>query len=102
MNGEDNALARLEEQLGRLLVTGVTISAILLLVGLVLFLVQPGSGLAATLLMVGLFVLMGTPMLRVLVSFAEYVRLRDWFFVTTTIVVAAVLATSVFLALRGR
>ncbi len=102
MNGEDDALARLEEHLGRLLVTGVTISAVLLLVGLVLFFVEPGSGFAATLLKAGLFALMGTPMLRVLVSFAEYVRLKDWLFVTTTIVVLAVLATSVFLALRGR
>jgi len=102
MNADDRTLGRLEEHLGRLLVTGISISAVLLLAGLVLFLRQPASAVAGTLLMVGLFVLMGTPMLRVLVSFAEYVRMRDWFFVTTTVLVLAVLGTSVFLALKGR
>lgn len=101
MNGREGALSRLEEHLGRLLVTGVTISAITLLAGLLLYLMSPGSGLATTLLTVGLFVLMGTPMLRVVVSFAEYVRMRDWFFMATTIIVLAVLATSVILALSG-
>ncbi len=102
MNSDDHTLDRLEAHLGRLLVTGISISAVLLLAGLVLFLRQPASAVAGTLLMVGLFVLMGTPMLRVLVSFVEYVRMRDWFFVTTTILVLAVLGTSVFLALKGR
>lgn len=101
MNGRDIALTRLEEHLGRLLVTGVTISAIMLLVGLGLVLLAPGSALGGRLLTVGLFVLMGTPMLRVVVSFAEYVRMKDWFFMATTIIVLAVLATSVFLALHG-
>lgn len=101
MNGRDIALTRLEEHLGRLLVTGVTISAIMLLVGLGLVLLAPGSALGERLLTVGLFVLMGTPMLRVVVSFAEYVRMKDWFFMATTIIVLAVLATSVFLALHG-
>lgn len=101
MTVQDNALTRLEGHLGRLLVTGVTVSAILLLAGLALFLASPGSPLAGTLLTVGLFALMGTPMLRVVVSFAEYVRMRDWFFMATTIVVLAVLATSVILALYG-
>ena len=32
---------------------------------------------------------MATPILRVVVSFAEYVRMRDWFFVATTMVVLA-------------
>lgn len=102
MNDRDNALSRLEEHLGRLLVTGVTISAILLLIGLVLFVVVPANAIGGVLLTVGLFVLMGTPMLRVVVSFAEYVRMKDWFFMATTIVVLGVLATSVFLALSRK
>jgi uncharacterized membrane protein len=101
MNDRDNALSRLEEHLGRLLVTGVTISASMLFVGLVLFVVAPANAIGGTLLTIGLFTLMGTPMLRVVVSFAEYVRMKDWFFMATTIVVLAVLATSVFLALSG-
>ncbi len=102
MKADEQTLGRLEEHLGRLLITGISISAVLLLAGLVLFLLQPASAVAGTLLMAGLFVLMGTPMLRVLVSFVEYLLMRDWFFVTTTILVLAVLGTSVFLALRGR
>jgi uncharacterized membrane protein len=102
MNEREAALTRLETHLGRLLVTGVAISAIMMFVGLALFLLIPGSGLAGTLLTIGLFVLMGTPMLRVVVSFAEYVRMKDWFFMATTIIVLAVLATSVFFAFYGK
>ncbi|HEX6976668.1 MAG TPA: DUF1634 domain-containing protein [Vicinamibacterales bacterium] len=101
MTTEDAALSRLEEHLGRLLVTGVVVSAITLLAGLVLYLFLPGSAASSWLLTAGLFVLMGTPMLRVVVSFVEYVRMRDWFFMTTTVIVLAVLATSVFVALYG-
>ena len=99
MTQRDEALSRLEKHLGRLLITGVTVSAVLLLAGLGLFLLSPGSSLSARLLTIGLFTLMGTPMLRVVVSFAEYVRMRDWFFMATTIIVLMVLAASVFLAL---
>ena len=102
MNDRENALSRLEGHLGRLLVTGVTVSAILLLIGLVMFVVSPTNAIGGRLLTIGLFALMGTPMLRVAVSFAEYVRMKDWFFMATTIVVLAVLATSVFLALSGQ
>jgi uncharacterized membrane protein len=99
MSTNELALSRLERHLGRLLITGVTVSAVTLLAGLVLFFVSPGSGLAQTLLAAGLFVLMGTPMLRVLVSFVEYVRMKDWFFMLTTIVVMGVLAASICLAI---
>ena len=100
MNTTGDALERLEGRLGRLLVTGVTVSAIMLLVGLGWFLISQASAAAHVLLTIGLFALMGTPMLRVAVSFVEYVRMKDWFFVATTIIVLAVLVTSVVLALR--
>jgi uncharacterized membrane protein len=102
MTSSENALSRLEAHLGRLLVTGVTVSAILLFVGLGLYLLSPGSATASWLLTIGLFTLMGTPMMRVAVSFVEYVRMRDWFFVVTTIIVLGVLVTSVMLAMYGR
>jgi uncharacterized membrane protein len=97
----DDAISRLETHLGRLLVTGVAVSAVALLVGLVLYLMSPGGRVSRALLVTGLFALMATPMLRVIVSFAEYVRMKDWFFMATTIVVIGVLAISVFLALSG-
>jgi uncharacterized membrane protein len=45
---------------------------------------------------------MATPILRVLVSVVEYWRMRDWFFVATTLVVLAVLFTTVATALAVR
>ena len=102
MTTNNGALSRLETHLGRLLVTGVLVSAATLLAGLVMYLLSPASALGATLLTSGLFVLMGTPMLRVVVSFAEYVRMKDWFFMLTTIVVLGVLAATVLLALYSK
>jgi uncharacterized membrane protein len=98
---DERALHRLEEQLGRLLITGVIVSAIALMAGLALYVVNPSSGLSSTLLTVGLFVLMATPMLRVVVSFVEYIRMKDWFFMATTVVVLGVLAMTVILAWWG-
>ena len=45
---------------------------------------------------------MATPILRVFVSFVEYVRMRDWFFVAITVVVLIELTVTVVVALaRG-
>jgi uncharacterized membrane protein len=49
-------------------------------------------------LTLGLIVLMATPILRVIVSLVAYVRMRDWFFVLTTVAVFVLLAITVFLA----
>ena len=46
-------------------------------------------GAALWLLNAGLVVLMSTPILRVLVSFREYVVMRQWFFAGVTAVVFA-------------
>jgi uncharacterized membrane protein len=43
-------------------------------------------------------VLMATPILRVVVSVVEYVRMRDWFFAATTIIVLTELAWTLFFA----
>ncbi|OFW11696.1 MAG: hypothetical protein A3H96_03270 [Acidobacteria bacterium RIFCSPLOWO2_02_FULL_67_36] len=100
MKTTDSALSRLETHLGRLLVAGVAVSAASLSIGLGLYLASPGSNDSHLLLVGGLFVLMATPMVRVIVSFAEYVRMKDWFFMATTIVVLGVLAVSVLMAIR--
>lgn len=93
-------LARLEAHVGRLFVAGVSVSSAMLAVGLVLFLLTPDAPAASKLLNAGLLVLMATPMLRVLLSVVEYVRMRDWFFTTTTLVVIAELSVTVWSALR--
>jgi hypothetical protein len=44
---------------------------------------------------------MGTPMARVLISCAEYVRERDWFFAFNAFGVLVVLAVTIWHAWRG-
>jgi uncharacterized membrane protein len=102
MTTQSDALARLEYHVGRLFVVGVTVSAALLAIGLALFLVAPDLPATARLLDAGLLVLMATPMLRVLLSVVEYVRMRDWFFVSTTLAVIAELSVTLVSALRLR
>ncbi len=92
----DTELSRLEDLLGRVLVTGVVASATILTIGLI---VELAGGNAHPVLQAGLILLMATPILRVVVSLAEYVRMRDWFFSATTAAVLVVLLTSVVFAL---
>lgn len=100
MKAERPHLARLEVHLGRLLVTGVTISAILLAAGLAIWLVNPQQAAALFLLNAGLIVLMATPIFRVIVSFAEYVAMGQWFFALVTILVLVELSVTVLVALK--
>ncbi len=88
-----------EKALGRTLGIGVTVSTALLAVGLVLALAAPGRG-AETFLQAGLIVLMATPMARVLLTCAEYIRERDWFFALSALAVLAVLGITVWHAWR--
>ena len=102
MTKEHSQIARLEVQIGRMLVTGVTISALLLAIGLVMWLFDPGYWNALWLLNAGLVVLMATPILRVIVSLAEYVAMRQWFFVAVTTLVLLELTVTVVVALLKR
>jgi uncharacterized membrane protein len=89
-----------ERLLGRTLRAGVTVATGMLAAGLVLTLAAPGPA-ADLLLHGGLLVLMGTPMARVLISCAEYVRQRDWFFAVNAFGVLVVLAVTIWHAWRG-
>jgi uncharacterized membrane protein len=102
MTTQSDALARLEQHVGRLFVVGVATSAAILAVGLGLFLFTPDSPAALGLLNAGLLVLMATPMLRVLLSVVEYVRMGDWFFAATTLAVMAELSVAVISAIGWR
>lgn len=88
---KEAAIDRLEIQLGRLLQAGVTLATVCLTIGLTLWFVTGGGRAANLLLTGGLVVLMMTPLARVVASFIAYLRLRDWFFVATTILVFLVL-----------
>jgi uncharacterized membrane protein len=96
------ALLRLEHRVGRLLVVGVTLSAAALAVGLGLFLTNPEWPIGTRVIDAGLIILMATPILRVVISVVEYVRMREWFFASITLAVLAVLSVTVFYALHLR
>ncbi len=102
MRADPASLERLETHLGRLLAVGVIASAALLAIGLALWLSNPQSQAAFWLLNAGLMVLMATPIMRVVVSFAEYVTARQWFFAGVTIVVLVELSVTVLVALSRR
>ena len=98
MNAANDSLDRLERSLGRLLQAGVFSSAACLAVGLFAWMIAGPSQVATLALTIGLVILMATPILRVVVSLVAYVRMRDWFFVSTTITVFVLLAVTVTLA----
>ena len=90
---------RLEVVLGRVLLAGVLSSSACLAVGLIVWMAGSSPIAANRILAAGLIVLMATPILRVVVSLVEYVRMRDWWFAATTVVVLAVLMGAVAVAL---
>ena len=94
-------LSSFERGLARAMLAGVWISAAVLTSGLLLSLARPGAETGPLLLRLGLVVLMGTPVLRVVLSIAEAIRQRDWFWLWTTIAVAAVLSATVVYSLRA-
>ena len=95
----DVEISRLEAHLGRLLLGGVLSSAGCLTSGLALTLTRSAASIANALLTTGLMILMATPILRVVVSLVEYIRMRDWFFVATTFAVLIVLFVTIGVAL---
>ena len=97
----DAGISRLEVHLGRLLLGGVLTAAASLALGLTIWLTGALAAVANVLLTAGLMVLMATPILRVVVSIIEYVRMRDWFFVTTTLVVLIVLFVTIAVAMMN-
>jgi uncharacterized membrane protein len=95
MSGEHaerlDRLDRLETTLGHLLRTGVMSAAACLTTGLIVWMIAGGTPFANGILTVGLVILMVTPLMRVVVSLVAYTRMRDWFFVTTTVLVFVML-----------
>lgn len=95
-------LSVLERRLGRVFVAGLTASAAALALGLALYFAAPEARPSSFFLSAGLIVLMATPLLRVVVSIAEYLRRRDWMFAALTIAVLAELMVTMVYALRQR
>lgn len=99
MRTSDEKLLQLELTLGRVLQFGVIASASCLAAGLVTLFLTGSTAYSSPILKVGLIILMATPILRVAVSLVVYIRMRDWFFVMTTVMVFVLLAVTVSLAL---
>jgi uncharacterized membrane protein len=91
---------RLEARLGRLLFAGTAACAILLAVGVALWMLGWRGPATGAFLHAGLIVLLATPVARVVVSCCGYLRQREWFLVAMTLAVLAVLLTAVVLAVR--
>jgi uncharacterized membrane protein len=89
----------LERALGRVLRAGSLLSAVLLGLGLLLALAGSADATATAvrdrMLSTGLIVLMGTPIVRVVVSVVGYLQQRDWVFATLTFMVLALLGASI-------
>ena len=59
--------------------------------GVVLWLVRPGSGLAASLLAIGLLGLLAMPILKLVAILVTSARERDWVTLAATLAVMAIL-----------
>jgi uncharacterized membrane protein len=90
---------RLELIIRRILQIGVATSSAFLAAGLAWSFASPGSAVGATLMTIGLFILMGTPVTRVAASVVEYAVERDWLFVALTSIVLLEIAAGVIAAL---
>ncbi len=91
---KDTEIDRLERVVGHVLKIGSIASTSILAVGLLLALVMPSFAPAQTITRLGLFVLLLTPVARVVASVFEYVRDRDWLFASLTFTVLAIVLGS--------
>jgi uncharacterized membrane protein len=93
-------LGGMEKLLGRVLGVGLTISIVVLMVGLPLTLLGVVPAVADRILRIGLLILMATPVARVATATLEYAVARDWAFLAITLSVLAVLFASLLAAVR--
>jgi uncharacterized membrane protein len=91
VNDEPVSQPAFERLLIRAMLTGVLLSTAILSTGLVWLLVSPSSSAGEVVLDAGLVILMATPVVRVLLSIAEALRRRDWFWLWNTAAVVIVL-----------
>ncbi len=92
-------LDRLERVVGHVLRIGALASTSILAVGLLLTLVVPSFGPALTVTRVGLFVLLLTPVSRVVASVVEYTHDRDWLFASLTFAVLLIIVGSLLVGI---
>lgn len=123
-NAADEKVFAVEESISTLLRVGVTISLIIVVIGLALTFFRDGQGGdlpsrigetavfphtprdvwtgllrsdGQSVVVLGLMVLLATPFMRVAISAIAFVRAKDWAFVWITLIVLTLLATSLFI-----
>jgi uncharacterized membrane protein len=96
---KDEHLDRLERVVGRVLRVGSVASTSILAVGLAIALVFRSFTPAETVIRVGLFVLLLTPVARVVASVVEYTTDRDWLFAALTFIVLAIVIGSLLIGI---
>lgn len=117
MTALDDELKKIELVIGKVLRIGVVTAAVIILLGLLLYLITGESGYAAghypvtfqtifsgifaekafAIIMLGLFVLILTPVLRVVVSIYSFYKEKDWLYVIITFIVLIILIISFFI-----
>ena len=92
---KDLDLSRLETHIRRVLMVGVSATALAFVVGLALWLA--GSEQSTAVLKVGLVLLMAIPVTRIVASCADAVRRRDWLLTWSTLTVLTVMVAALVL-----
>ncbi|WP_143462474.1 DUF1634 domain-containing protein [Levilactobacillus enshiensis] len=116
-----NEMAQVETVIGRILQVGVIFSAIVMLIGLVMFLTTGFSGYAGSyvprrmgqilvgtwqlrpyaIMMLGVYCLILTPVLRVVVSIYAFYKERDHLYVAITTLVLFILLVALVIGING-
>ena len=115
-------MAQVETIIGRILQVGVVFSAVVMAAGLGLLLVTGKSGYPETVvplsmaeilkgtgqlrpyavMLLGLYGLILTPVLRVVVSIYAFYRERDWLYVIITTLVLVILVVALIIGVHGK
>jgi uncharacterized membrane protein len=90
----------LEPVIGIVLRVGTTVAGLALAIGFALSFVPAASAVSHALLVTGIFVLLLTPIARVVVSFVDFLLNRDWLFVVLTSVVLCLLGSAFIAAFK--
>jgi uncharacterized membrane protein len=89
----------LEPAIGVVLRVGTAVASVVLAIGFALSFVPATGALSHTLLVAGIFVLLFTPVARVVVSLIDFLLNRDWLFVALNSIVLFLLGSAFIAAL---
>jgi uncharacterized membrane protein len=102
MSGHEREIRKFERELSMMLARGIAVSELVLAAGLAQWALGLWPDSVDGVLKFGLLALMSTPVVRVLATLVEYVRTREWYLAGATLIVTAVLVTTIWIALSIR